>query len=68
MFKVGQVWRGNQCGFLYLVIRVPHKNKAAITGTFDPESLCYGYIRKRDTRKRFTLIGNNYKPKDRSHV
>ena len=61
MFKVGQVWRNNLSGNLYLVVRVPQKHFCevlCIAGSYLLKGGNLGVTEETETS--YKLIGNNY--------
>lgn len=63
MFKVGQVWRANASGNTYLVLNVPNKFRATVVRMTGPARRQKGWIGVDAARRRYALIGNNYRGK-----
>lgn len=62
MFKVGQVWRNNQSGWLYQVVS-KSKTKCMVLRLTGYSVGLVGSLHRETAKAGFTLIGNNYKPK-----
>lgn len=60
MFKVGQVWRADASGNIYLVLSVPNSFRADVARMTGPAKGQKGWIGINAARSRYTLIGNNY--------
>lgn len=65
MFKVGQLWRANASGNTYLVLSVPLSCRATVARMTGPSKGQKGWIGISAAKRRYTLIGNNYKPLER---
>lgn len=63
MFKVGQVWRSDASGNTFLVLSVPNSRRATVARMTGLAKGQKGWIGVNAARHRYTLIGNNYKPK-----
>lgn len=60
MFKVGQVWRNNAYGTLYVVCDVRFSSMAIVQAITGRDAGWRGNLGPATARKAFTLIGNNY--------
>ena len=60
MFKVGQVWRNNAYGTLYVVCDVRFSTMAIVQAITGHDAGWRGNLGPATARKAFTLIGNNY--------
>lgn len=63
MFNRGQVWRADASGNAYLVLSVPNSFRADVARMTGPAKGQKGWISINAARRRYTLIGNNYRGK-----